>query len=452
MHAPKRFEQQALPHLDAAYSLAFWLMRDRADAEDVVQDAYIRALRAFDGFRGENMRPWLLAIVRNVAWRALANRRRATSNVIPIEASLHTRPGEDDPEPMTIASDEPSAETRLIEAGDRALLTRALDALTPLFREALVLREVEEMSYADIATVLGIPPGTVMSRLSRARAELRLRFKELASGALPLKRLTNMRCEEVQDLASAWLDNQLSEPRAGMVAEHETGCEACHAYIADLRLLAEQMATYGREPAPPGLAERVRVSIAEEQGRSPIPETRAGAGWLRRRPTTQAMASPGCHGRRLPPLHLRRPWAVMRVRRIPIPATEHDVVAAHVRSLLQNSTDPGSVERLAHRAPLVRRQGGVRASGEGSRRGRDFRSCGGRLDYADGTASPPWSTTMVRTRSACSSGPSRRRSPPVAGRSPGGGVECVVVDQGRDGLRRCPTWKPAKAEGPRTLL
>src|SRR3954452_25345462 len=71
LRAPGRFEQLALPHLDAAYSLALWLMRDRADAEDVEQDAYIRALRAYDGFRGETMRPWLLAIVRNVAWRAL---------------------------------------------------------------------------------------------------------------------------------------------------------------------------------------------------------------------------------------------------------------------------------------------------------------------------------------------------------------------------------------------
>ncbi len=176
LHAPKRFEQLALPHLDAAFSLAFWLMRDRADAEDVVQDAYIRALRGFDGFRGDAIRPWLLAIVRNVAWRALALRRRATNNVIPIE-SAYARDGDDDPEPLAIASDEPSAETRLIEAGDRAMLTRALDAMTPLFREVLVLREIEAMSYAEIATVLGIPHGTVMSRLSRARAELRLRFK-----------------------------------------------------------------------------------------------------------------------------------------------------------------------------------------------------------------------------------------------------------------------------------
>src|SRR5580692_3671642 len=157
--ASKRFEQQALPHLDAAYSLAFWLMRDRADAEDVVQDAYVRALRGFDGFRGDAMRPWLLAIVRNVAWRALAVRRRATNNVIPIEAAF-ARAGEADSEPLDIASDEPSAEARLIEAGDRAALHRALDAVTPLFREVLVLREIEAMSYAEIATVLGVPQGT----------------------------------------------------------------------------------------------------------------------------------------------------------------------------------------------------------------------------------------------------------------------------------------------------
>src|SRR5277367_6024889 len=127
LRAPKRFEQQALPHLDAAYSLAFWLMRDRADAEDVVQDAYVRALRAFDGFRGDSMRPWLLAIVRNVAWRALAVRRRATNNVVPIEAA-YGRAGDDDPEPLAIPSNDPSAETQLIDAGDRALLTRALAA------------------------------------------------------------------------------------------------------------------------------------------------------------------------------------------------------------------------------------------------------------------------------------------------------------------------------------
>lgn len=174
MRTPKRFEQLALPHMAAAFSLAYWLMRDRADAEDVVQDAYVRALRGFDGFRGDDIRPWLLAIVRNVAWRALSVRRRA-NNVIPIEAAFAA--GEDGD--MALAAADPSAEILMIEAGDRALLARALAALTPLFREALVLREMQEMSYTDIAIVLGVPKGTVMSRLSRARAELRSRFKEL---------------------------------------------------------------------------------------------------------------------------------------------------------------------------------------------------------------------------------------------------------------------------------
>ena len=176
MPPPRRFEQMAIPHMTAAYSLAFWLMRDRADAEDVVQDAYIRALRAFDSFRGEDIRPWLLAIVRNVAWRALSVRRRRGNNVVSIETAYING------EPPDIASGVPSAETNLIAAGDRTTLTRALDAMTPLFREALLLREMEDLSYADIATVLGVPQGTVMSRLSRARAELRLRFKELERG------------------------------------------------------------------------------------------------------------------------------------------------------------------------------------------------------------------------------------------------------------------------------
>ena len=172
------FASLALPHLDAAHSLAFWLMRDRADAEDVVQDAYIRGLRGFDGFRGGSIRPWLLAIVRNVAYRALAVRQRG-NNVIPIEAAFAPGGG-DDPEPLAIASDESSAEMQMIDAEDRTMVLRALDAVSPLYREVLVLREVEEMPYAEIAAVLGVPAGTVMSRLSRARADLRQRFKALS--------------------------------------------------------------------------------------------------------------------------------------------------------------------------------------------------------------------------------------------------------------------------------
>ena len=114
MRDPRRFEQLALPHLDAAYALAFWLMRDRADAEDVAQDAYVLALRGFESFRGDNIRPWLLAIVRNAALRALARRKRR-DNVIPIESAYV--PGEEEgSRAFDPPSNEPSAEARLIEA------------------------------------------------------------------------------------------------------------------------------------------------------------------------------------------------------------------------------------------------------------------------------------------------------------------------------------------------
>jgi anti-sigma factor RsiW len=139
-----------------------------------------------------------------------------------------------------------------------------------------------------------------------------------------------MRCEEVQDLASAWLDGELAEPRASMVAEHEAHCEACHGYITDLRLLAEQMTQLGREPAPAGLEERIRASLAEEQGRSAVPvasfsrwPSRATAGWL------SSMAAVCL-------LSVFGTWSLVR-QPDTISTTEHDAVAAHVRSLLQNS-------------------------------------------------------------------------------------------------------------------
>src|SRR6185437_15502696 len=101
--------------------------------------------------------------------------------------------------------------------------------------------------------------------------------------------MANMRCDEVQDLASAWLDNELSEARASMVAEHEAQCEACHGYITDLRNMAEHMARYGREPVPPGLEERIRLTLAEEQGRLLVP---AAAGFWRARASNGLPAWP----------------------------------------------------------------------------------------------------------------------------------------------------------------
>jgi RNA polymerase sigma factor (sigma-70 family) len=171
-----RFEQMALPHLDAAHTLAFWLVRNRTDAQDVVQDAYVRALRAFDSLRGEDIKPWLLTSVRHVAYRFLSNRQRA-GNVIPIEDAFMPRDGGCEFMPPT--SDEPSPEMNLIDAQQRGLAMAALAALPPLHREVLALREIEDLSYAEIAVILGAPIGTVMSRISRARLELRSRFGAL---------------------------------------------------------------------------------------------------------------------------------------------------------------------------------------------------------------------------------------------------------------------------------
>lgn len=165
-----RFERLALPHMDAAYSLAFWLLRRRADAEDAVQDAYLRAFRGFRDFEGEDMRPWLLKIVRNVVFRKLGDQKR-TSNVISFDTAVSDRTG-GEPAALQVPSDGPTAEDVLIGAGEQAMVKRALAELAPIFREVIVLREIEAMSYREIAELTGAPIGTVMSRLARGRAEL----------------------------------------------------------------------------------------------------------------------------------------------------------------------------------------------------------------------------------------------------------------------------------------
>jgi RNA polymerase sigma-70 factor, ECF subfamily len=157
----RRFEAQALPHLDAAYNLARWLSRSPADAEDIVQDAMLRAYRAFDGFRGGDARPWLLAIVRN-CWRSMSadTKRRG-----------HTTLAEDDI--GTLVAEGASPEEFAAEASECRRLDAVIALLPEEFREVLVLREMEDMSYREIADLTGVPIGTVMSRLARARAMLR---------------------------------------------------------------------------------------------------------------------------------------------------------------------------------------------------------------------------------------------------------------------------------------
>jgi RNA polymerase sigma factor (sigma-70 family) len=158
------FEQVVLPNLDAAYSLARWLVRDAHLAEDVVQDAVVRGLTYFTSFRGGDPRAWLMRIVRNTAYSALAARQLSLRHLAAPEGT----------EDAVLAVPDPGAgpETALSDIQDAERLAQALDALPPELRECLVLRELEELSYKEIALVTGVPIGTVMSRLWRARQML----------------------------------------------------------------------------------------------------------------------------------------------------------------------------------------------------------------------------------------------------------------------------------------
>lgn len=173
----RRFRDAALPYLDDVFALARYLLRDGADAEDAVQECYLRALRHFDSYRGPAMKPWLLAILRNVCNAEFA--RRGKGEVL-------SDTGKDDaaaePSPLW---QEPAAspEAALLRRHDDETLRGLIAALPLAFREALVLREVNELSYQEIAAVAGVPVGTVMSRLARARAMLRSAWNAAESAA-----------------------------------------------------------------------------------------------------------------------------------------------------------------------------------------------------------------------------------------------------------------------------
>ena len=153
-----RFEQLVLPHLDAAFNLARWLLRSLADAEDAAQEAMLRSYKFFPSFRGGDARAWLLQIVRNTCYSWLEKNSRE-GNMTEFDEEFHG-PSSPTPEEAAIASQ------------DRARLTRALESLSPRAREVLVLRELEGCSYKEIAAITSIPIGTVMSSLSRARSQL----------------------------------------------------------------------------------------------------------------------------------------------------------------------------------------------------------------------------------------------------------------------------------------
>ena len=162
------FQRAIGPHMGAAWNLARWLVRDTADAEDVLQEAYVRAFRHFESFRGERARGWLLSIVRNACWTFLSRRgdadepfdeERDTAAVVPLQVT---------PEP----------EAQLVRSDQARRIQEEVEALRPEFREAFILRELEGLSYKEIADVTAVPIGTVLSRLSRARRELQSRLSD----------------------------------------------------------------------------------------------------------------------------------------------------------------------------------------------------------------------------------------------------------------------------------
>jgi RNA polymerase sigma-70 factor (ECF subfamily) len=167
-----RFEQAVLPHLDSAYNLARWLTGNEHDAEDVVQDAYLRAAKFFESFRGGDARPWLMTIVRRACYDLL-ERNRSHQSLTVFDEGIHSDQG-DELDPAQIAVREES----------RELFRQALGELPIEFREIVVLRELEGLSYKEIAAITDLPPGTIMSRLARARERLRrCLVKNLLEGA-----------------------------------------------------------------------------------------------------------------------------------------------------------------------------------------------------------------------------------------------------------------------------
>jgi|SRR5450755_3011648 RNA polymerase sigma-70 factor (ECF subfamily) len=178
-----RFEQIVLPHLDAAFNLARWMLRSRADAEDVAQEALLRAYRFFGGFHGGDARAWLLQIVRNTCYTWLQKNRPAETmaefdetqhsmgNAMETAAGMRT---------TNRAQLGGSPEAQAMATEDRERLTRALEQLPANFREVLVLRELEGCSYKEIAAITSAPIGTVMSALSRARKQLQITLTEPA--------------------------------------------------------------------------------------------------------------------------------------------------------------------------------------------------------------------------------------------------------------------------------
>jgi RNA polymerase sigma-70 factor (ECF subfamily) len=174
-----RFQTMVLPHLRSAFNLAYWLTRNRQDAEDVVQEACLRAFKFFDGFHGDDSRAWLLTIVRNTFYTWYRQNHDAEAETTEFDEDVHSVIAQEDGQQVG-----ENPEHVLMQKDGAHALEQALDSLPIEFREVMILRELEELSYKQIAAIVGIPIGTVMSRLGRGR-------KLLAQALAPEKRETS---------------------------------------------------------------------------------------------------------------------------------------------------------------------------------------------------------------------------------------------------------------------
>ena len=176
----RRFEQIFTAHLDAAYDFARWLARDERNAEDVVQEACLRAFKSLDGFHGDNGRAWLLAIVRNTYYTWF-RRNKAEAHHVPFDEESMAGDGQD---AADLESSVGSVERIMQQQDAKRVVNAALERLPEEFREVIVLRELEDLSYKEIAGIARIPLGTVMSRLARARKLLLQYLQQAERGAL----------------------------------------------------------------------------------------------------------------------------------------------------------------------------------------------------------------------------------------------------------------------------
>jgi RNA polymerase sigma-70 factor (ECF subfamily) len=178
----RRFEQVVMPHLDSAYNLARWLTRNDSDAQDVVQEAMLRAFKYFDGFDGQYGHAWLLKIVRNTCFTWLRE-NRSHDDTLPLEDNLDAV--DRDPSALQINAQGLGRSPELLtgEIRDAKRLDALIEELPPAYREVIIMREMDELSYQEIADITGMPMGTVMSRLARARQKLQTGLRKSGYGA-----------------------------------------------------------------------------------------------------------------------------------------------------------------------------------------------------------------------------------------------------------------------------